>query len=223
MINFTKIKPIIGILLIIFSIGGLLFWEMKGRDTFLMDTVIIANQDIEKGTKISKSLLSSMSVLNECQVKGIVKSSEVRKIYGKVANQRILKNSQISKEYLNRDDFHLKKGQSIYAIKQPWIAMRSSSLRRGDLAEIYINHDGIQQLGTYRIAFVKDNADREVKTVNENTGVRQNNTEILDREDSSSTIDHIEIICNVEQYETIQNQAQLLLEPSLIIVPKGGI
>lgn len=223
MIHFTKIKPIIGVLLIILSIGGLLFWETKGRDALLMDTVVIANQDIEKGTKISKELLSSMSVLNEYKVKGFVKSNEIQKIYGKVANQRILKNSQISKEYFHRDDFRLHKGQSIYAIKQSWIAMRSSSLRRGDLAEIYILHDGIQQLGTYRIAFVKDNADREVKTVNENTGVRKNNTEVLDREDSSSTIDHIEIICNVTQYETILNQVQFQLEPSLIIVPKGGI
>ncbi|WP_207637148.1 CpaB family protein [Anaerovorax odorimutans] len=220
MINFNKMKLFIGLLLIVIAIGGLTFWELKGRNLLFMETVVVANQDITAGTKITKDLLSQTEILKENKVKGAIKPEEINEKYGKAINQNILKSDQISAEYFNNDDFCIKKGQSIFVINRDWIAMRSSSLRRGDIVNIYLSNNEGLKLGTYKLAYVKDDSDREIKSVNEMTGVRVNNNDLLDREDSSGSIDHIEIICSIDQYDVIKKMVESQLEPSLIIVQK---
>ncbi len=51
--------------------------------------------------------------------------------------QLIPQNAQISKHFFENDDFYLKETESIFAIKEEWIALRSSSLRRRDWINIY--------------------------------------------------------------------------------------
>ena len=122
-------------------------------------------------------------------------------------------------EYFKDNGFRLKKEETIFVIDPDWIAMRSSSLRRGDIVDIY-GSNGAGLLGTFQIAFVKDEAEREVKDAGEAV---QNHTasDILDRTDSTSVIDHIEIITTFSEYEKIAACVDGTTSSALIIVQRG--
>lgn len=215
------IKPLIGIMLIVVAVMSLLLWEVKGRDAIFLETVVVAKEDIKAGTKISEDVLLEVGIPRENKVRGAIKPEEVQWLQGKVTNQLILKNSQLSDAYFQKNDFYLNEGQSIFVINSKWISMRSSSLRRGDWVDIYNTKDGVHKIGTFKTAYVKDKAEREVKSINESTGERIANSNVFEREDSSAAIDHIEIICSIDQYDEVAQIASLQPEPSLIIVQKG--
>jgi hypothetical protein len=159
-------------------------------------------------------------------------------LQGKVASQLIAKNDQIIPDYFSDNEFNLKRNESVFVIRPEWIAMRSSALRRGDIVDIY-GTNGLGLLGTFRIAYVKDEAEREVKNasngsggnVGGNTGSDAGsgsgsgrNGDILARTDSTSVIDHIEIITTYQEYEKLTGSiggADGATPAALIIVQKG--
>ena len=112
--------------------------------------------------------------------------------------------------------------------------MRSSALRRGDIVYIY-GTNGLGLLGTFRIAYVKDEAEREVKNAGEgsesNAGggagygsESDTGGDILARMDSTSVIDHVEIITTYQEYERLAGSvggADGATPAALIIVQKG--
>ena len=77
--------------------------------------------------------------------------------------------------------------------------MVSSSLRRGDRVHIY-GGAGKEDLGSYTVAFVKDNADREVKNAEE----LKNDTPLA-REESNYSISSIEIVCTRDAYAQLSD------------------
>lgn len=197
-----KIKLLVGMLLIVSAVAGLIFWEAKGREAVLCSPVLVAKSTIEKGSPLTASLFTSEGIPEKNRIEGALSPKESGKVIGKVAAQSIVKNAQISSEYVQEPEQFLKPGQSVYVIPKKWIAMRSSGLRRGDWVTIY-NKDGSEKAGRYRIAFVKDEAEREVKDADEGK-----KTGLLDRLDSTSVINHLEIVTDLEGYERLRQMAE---------------
>ena len=195
-------RTILGLLLIVVAVSGLIFWEVKGRETLLLDTVIVASEEISAGTVISRDLLKAGGVLEESRIQGSLNWDMLHVALGQVALRDIVKNSQLSEEYLTDNDFYLRSSESIFVLHPEWIAMRSSSIRRGDWIDIYEN-GGYDKIGTYRVAFVKDVNEIEVT---DGEGPKESNS--LDRTVSSSLINHVEIIANTKEYEKIARSAK---------------
>lgn len=205
-----RVRTAIGLLLIVVAIAALIFWEIRGREAVLMDTVIVASETIPAGTVITRDLLSPSGVLEQNRIAGSLDWESLPKVIGQVAMQDIIKNAQVSEMYLDDDDFYLRSHESIFVIHPEWIAMRSSSIRRGDWVDIY-EGAALEKIGTYRVAFVKDANETEVTD-----GERRSKSNSLDRTVSSSPVSHIEIITDISEYKKIaetvrDSQAGLLL------------
>lgn len=217
--SLRKIRSILGILLILLSIVGLFLWEWKGRETILMDEVIVAREEIKKGTKVSSNLFLTKGVPKTNLLEGALTPDDMEHLQGKVTSQLIAKNDQIITAYFREDAFYLGQEESVFVIDSNWIAMRSSALRRGDMVDIY-GSNGMGLLGTFQIAFVKDASEREVRNAAEEAAGKSGN-EILERTDSTSVIDHIEIISTFDEYENLLNCVNGTTPTALIIVQRG--
>lgn len=221
-----KWRPILGILLIIISVAGLFLWEWKGREAVMTEEVLIAREEIRKGESVSARMFTSKGVPKTDLLEGVLIPKDLDRVLGKVAAQMIAKNSQIITDYFQDDTFYLDRNESIFVIDSDWIAMRSSALRRGDIVDIY-GSGGLGLLGTFRVAYVKDAEEREVKDAGAEaggTGAGTNGSSILERPDSTSVIDHIEIITTFPEYEALVNAingAGGTTPAALIIVQRG--
>lgn len=158
-------------------------------------------------------------------IKGAINSVELNSILGKKTNSYIPKNGQITKDYFISDDLVIKKDQSVFALNGSWIYMKSSSIRKGDLVDIYSNDNNFTDyLGTYKVAFVKDQNVREVVSTDE-SGIISDEKQILNRIYASAPVDHIEIICTIEDYKLIKNtivSSDIENPKSLIIVQRSN-
>ncbi|MGI6748655.1 MAG: hypothetical protein ACOX4V_10575 [Anaerovoracaceae bacterium] len=215
-----RIRSILGILLILLSISALFLWEWKGREVILMQEVLVAKEDIQKGTLVNSSMFQTKGIPKDNLLQDVLKPNESNIIEGKIAMQYIPQNNQIIMKYFEDNAFKLKKGESIFVIDPSWIAMRSSSLRRGDVVDVYGNNE-VGFLGTFKVAFVKDQTEREVKDISEGTFHHGVKGDILSRTDSTSIIDHIEIITTFSEYKKIADCVGGLTPSALIIVQKG--
>ncbi len=194
-----KIRSIVGILLILSAVAGLLFWEWKGREAVLTDKVLVAAAEIQKGTEVNSDMFLTISVPKKNLLEGALKPIDTKLLQGKRASQFIAKNGQIIIDYFRENTFRLQQDESIFVIDPDWVVMRSSALRRGDVVDIY-GTNGLGFLGTFRVAYVKDAAEREVRDAGESEG-SCGSEDILCRPDSTSVIDHIEIISTFREYE----------------------
>jgi hypothetical protein len=225
-----KMRSIIGVLLILLSIAGLFFWEWKGRDAILTEQVLVAKEEISKGTVLNGSMFEVKGIPKANLLPDALAHADLGLIQDKVASQLIAKNDQVIPDYFSDNEFGLKRNESVFVIRPEWIAMRSSALRRGDIVYFY-GTNGLGLLGTFRIAYVKDEAEREVKNAGDGPGSDMGASSegdssggILDRTDSTSVIDHIEIITTYQEYERLAGSvcgADGATPAALIIVQKG--
>lgn len=217
-----KIRSILGVLLILLSITGLFLWEWKGREAVMTEQVLVAVKEIRKGTPVKNGMFIEKGVPKANLLKGALTPEEIGLIQGRVASQFIPENSQIIRDYFQDKEFYLKKNESIFVIDPAWISMRSSALRRGDMVDIY-GSGGQGLLGTFQVAYVKDASDREVRNAGE-AQPGNHGSDILDRPDSTSVIDHIEIISTFREYEELVDcisGAGGTTPAALIIVQRG--
>lgn len=210
-----QLRIVLGILLIVGAMGGLVYWEVDGREAVLMDPVLVAKEQIQQGTIITENLFRVLGVMEENRIEGALEPLDLSSIVGKVATQTIMKNSQIVTAYFVEQTFFLDRGESIFVIKPEWIVMRSSSLRRGDIIDIY-GADGQSLFGSFRIAFVKDA--NELEVVNQEG---QQVDGVLDRVNSTALIDHIEIIASLSEYQSIIEYAGSPESKGLLLIHKG--
>lgn len=222
-----KLRPVLGILLIVLSVAGLFLWEWKGREAVMSEEVLIATEEIRKGASVNAGMFTSKGIPKTDLLEGVLTPKDLDRVLGKVAAQLIPENSQIIMDYFQDDTFYLDRNESVFVIDPAWIAMRSSSLRRGDVVDIY-GSGGLGLLGTFRVAYVKDAEEREVKdagTEAGGAGAVRARSGILERPDSTSVIDHIEIITTFPEYEALVNAiygAGGTTPAALIIVQRGN-
>ena len=158
-----SIKLVTGVILIVLAITGFTFWESHGRDMLYETELAVASGDIRQGELITEKNVETRGIGSDYVMSGAVKAERVADIMGKKAKQYIPKGGQISADFLtDENDIVLKDGESVYCISSDMIGMVSSSLRRGDRVHIY-GGGGKEDLGSYTVAFVKDDSDREVK------------------------------------------------------------
>lgn len=194
----SQIRVIIAILLIVGSIAGLIFWEAWGRENILYQTIVVASKDIHRGDKISSTMLTTNAYPRDSIIKGSISTDDENSLIDHVANQNIPKNAQISKKYVYKDDFYIKKGESLFTVPKDWISSSSSTVRRGDVVEFWI--DGAKyKIGKWKVAFVK--AEDGVTEVTNVEGKAFE--EEIERSNSSALVGHIEIICSIKDYKML--------------------
>jgi len=207
-----RTKQILGILMIILAVGAVVYWETDGRERIVTKKVLVAVEEIAEGEVITRRMLSVVNAMPETVVAGAFSPGELSKAEGKVAQQTIQKNQQIS-EILLREPYALKQDKrSPFVIKSDWIDSRSSSLRRGDIVAIYGRDTG-RYLGDFEVVYVKDIADREITDAQP--------YDIRDRENGSGIIDHLEILTDIDGYLRLLRFIDETQE-KLIIVQTGG-
>ncbi|MBE6035505.1 MAG: hypothetical protein E7222_12515 [Clostridiales bacterium] len=212
--RFRNVRPLMGILLITLAVVALWWWENLGREQFIMESVMVAKDNIEKGRVIKESDFIEIRSMSESTVPGAITPKSLYQIKGFVANQYIPKLSQVVPKMFTEKGQILGEGKSIFPIKDIWIDSRSSSLRKGDVIDIF-SEEGSVYMGTYPIAYVKDENEQEVVNTENNPS-----DEILQRHFSSSVIAHVEIIAELEEYKKIRNVAEEQ-NIKLLIIQKG--
>ena len=214
-----KFRILISIILIAAGAFLLIYWESTGREALLTEEVLVAATRIPQGAEVSLEMLKPASVLTDNLAEGALTPEDMDRIQGKTAAFSIPAGSQITADYFRENPLFLQGSQSIFALNPEWITMRSSSLRRGDLVEIYEDQSHIL-LGTFHVAFVKDSTESEVRNIE---GPAPD--AILERTEATSVISHVEIIATTEEYFRIKESLRPSAEnpdinPGLILVQK---
>ncbi|MDR0885379.1 MAG: SAF domain-containing protein [Clostridiales Family XIII bacterium] len=210
-----------GIIFILIGMALLICWEVYGRETILMEDVVVTIRHVGVGEKIEESMLDVISVPKNALVEKPVKASEINSIIGHIVASDIYKNAQISKKTLTTEKELSHKKESYFVIKKEWIYMRSSALRKGDYIDI-VTKDEANDFGRFKIAFVKNIDDEEVYEKGQDgfAAVVKNKDE---RIDASSQIDHIEIACTQNEYMRIAAAASIDSNASLILIQRERI
>ena len=197
-----KVKTILGIALVLIAIGALFFWEAQGREMLLMDSVLVAEEDIKAGERLDVDLFKTISVPAGALVDGAVDPKEAALIAGKEAAIDIVRGAQLSLHYLREPDAAPRPETSFYIIRNEWIAMCTSSLRRGDNVQI-TSADGRNIIGLFPVAYVKDGDGREVTDASSGmysfTGAGGESSRV----NTSAPIHHVEIMCELKDYRRI--------------------
>lgn len=198
----NNLKTALGIVLVLLAIITLFFWEAEGRKFFLMDEVLISDEDVKTGEPINSEKISIVSIPAGTLVDGAITPKDSDLLSGKVAAVDIIKGSQLSSRYLRDKGDKPKTETSCFIIRNEWIFMCTSSLRRGDDVVI-ASADGRNVLGRYPVVFVKDSDGREVVNASSGiygfTGTAGEN----ERVNTSAPIHHVEIECGLNDYRKI--------------------
>ena len=207
-------KQIIGIILIISAIAALVYWETGGRNRIVTTKVLVAIENIMEGEVITKQMLAARNAMPETVISGALGPDAIHKVEGREASQDIAKNQQISELSIREPTEMAPDKRSPFVIKAEWIDSRSSSLRKGDMINIY-SRDGAYHLGEYEVLFVKDIGEKEVTDMQFEDGRYGRISDIRSRTHSSGIISHLEILTELHEYQKllqfVDTKEQLLI------------
>lgn len=203
-------KALVGIALMILAVAGMVFWEGWGRDTLLLTDVVVAAKPIAAGEVLRLEDLEVLGVPEDCIVNGAIPAERLKELKELYTVNSLAEKQQLCMKDLISEDQLVGEKETTFVIPGEWIEMRSSSLRRGDQVTLYRLMD-FSSLGTYTVAFVKDDRDQEVFSLE---GV--DDRKLLDRTDSNLQIHHIEVVAKLEEYQLIRQAA--LQDGGLLVV-----
>jgi hypothetical protein len=215
-------RMVAGILLALLAVAGLVFWETAGRSRLLMDLVVVAGADIRAGTTVRAEMLSTVLMPKDGVIDGGFPAGREDEIVGRRTAWPVSARQQISTDIFEIEDDYLKAGESFFVIPADWIAMRSSARRRGDTVEITSAGDARVGFGRYRLAFVKNTEEIEVRDMLPSGDLLSEALERRERTDANTMIDHVEIITTKAAYEVIRAFAESAGAPSLILIQREG-
>ena len=211
------IRIILGVLLLIASIAGVFFWETIGRSKLMMEEVIAAGRDIRAGAVIEENMLSLIEIPKGSRIKKGFSAEEWGLVVGKRTALPISGKQQLSADFFLDETAELAEDEAFFKIPGSWIAMRSSSLRRGDYVEIFGDNIGIN-FGIFRLASVKNANENEVKDISIKGDVLNEPEAINNRLDTDSVIDHVEIVTRPEVYYNLRAYVEGKELASLVLV-----
>ena len=214
----NKAKTLLGLMLIAISVFSLVLWEVEGREMLLMKSVLIVNEDISKDQILTTDMFSEISVPKEAVIKDALLPADINSVEGKVSGTILYKGSQVSQKHIVFESSPKISSRSFFVIPNEWIYMCSSALRASNEIEI-ISKDGGINFGKYKIAFVKDSAGKEVTSRGIDAGGIFNSD--ITASGNSSPINHVEIICELEDYMTLKSYAESDSSGSFIFVKRG--
>ncbi len=212
--NYSKLKVIIGILIIVIAIAGLYVWEAFGEKAFMYTEVVVLSEDITKHKTVEANMLTTIKVPVDSVVKGAVTNPKA--IVGKESQVFIPKNMQLVKQFFEEDDFLLKDDEFVLSVPSEWIISYPQALRRGD--KVYFSPIIVADMGAYEVDaemympvtsdfvpinnmvsatvyYAKDSTNREVKDESAEP-----------RLDGSGNVSNIEIVVTNAQYQELYSK-----------------
>ena len=213
----NSMKTALGIILVLLAIAVLFFWEAEGRELLLMDEVLIVSEDIKTGEPIDAGKLRIVAVPAGTLVDEAIVPKYSEHLANKEATVNIIAGAQLSWRYLHDKDTAPKPEISYFVIRNEWIYMCSSSLRRGDTVNI-TTADGKSTLGSYTVAFVKDGDGREITNASSGIYSFTDSGNEGERVNTSAPIHHIEIECELKDYRRIADYCAKKISAPLMLV-----
>lgn len=209
--------PLTGLILIVTSVMGLVWWERQGRELLLMEPVAVAAHHISAGTEIKGSEFRQLRVDVAALMSGSIKPAELPGLAGKIASRDIPKGAQVSQADFKVKNSALSRTQSLYRIKEEWIDNRSAALRQGDRVSIY-DEEGMELIGSFLILHVRDESEQEIVD-----GELNVSSDIGERNFSSNVVSSVEILCGIEDYQKIYRITELEGGKLLLVQKEGEI
>ncbi len=188
-------KPLIGILLMLFAVLGFLYWEKEGRQLYQEEMVLMSARPIMEGQVINSQDVKAVSLSRSLVIEGALSPHEADSLMNKEALQYIPGNMVLASQYFTDKRSLLPKDISLFTIPAHWIYSRSSTLRQKDWVDFY-DRTGEIHFGSYQVAFVKTGEEEEVRSVD----ASGRPLAILERNQSTGLIHHIEVLCTIEDY-----------------------
>lgn len=213
------IAPLIGIIIIGLMISLVWFWETSGRELYFYKEAVVLNQDINRGTIVTKEMLTIEKFEVDKLIDNVI--MDKNQIIGLEAKHFIPKNSQLHPYYFEQSQLTTDQNNFITRIPTEWLYSIPNTLRRNDEVVFYYINDSASKTGinnedsfkthsnnegynlvenlgkpvlTARVAYVKDSANREVQTLSSQS-----------RMDGSSVIAEILVLLNFEQLRLLEN------------------
>ncbi|MDR1815496.1 MAG: SAF domain-containing protein [Clostridiales Family XIII bacterium] len=223
-------KTLAGALILLVAVALLVFWEAQGRAMFLMEDVLVAREAIPAGAAVTAADFRTVSVPAGAVVENAVKPGAAaggaspaptvngEPFSGLVAGENIRRGAQLSADALKEADAAPPPDPSCYVIRNEWIALCTSSLRRGDTVEV-LSADGARDFGTFTAAYVKDSEGREVTDAAPT--MRSFTDPDEGRANASSPIHHIEIRSEWKPYKAIMDYCNHHVEGVLLVRKEG--
>jgi hypothetical protein len=184
----------------------------------MMEEALVAARDLNVGMELDESMLAVVELPKGGLVKKGFKKGEEKALIGRRLAYPMNGKQQFTADSFLDDAQDIKDGESCFVIPADWIAMRSSALRRGDRVEIF-GEDASASFGEYRLAFVKNEHDAEVRDVSARGEPMAEPAPMNKRVDADSSIDHVEIITNARAYYRLKAYAESREDgPCLVLV-----
>ncbi|WP_430882714.1 SAF domain-containing protein [Fusibacter sp. JL216-2] len=201
--KYELLKGIIGILLCVTSVAGIYYWESYGREEYVKEEVVVLKTSVKPLTVITNKDLTLVKI----EKSGLIENpiTNKKEIVGKVSKHFIPARGQLTSEYFEAQNMMPNEGEYIFQMPSDWIATLPSTLRRSDDAYLYpVLLDEGQDVGLsvekkdpikcLRIAFVRNQANQEVESVNGS-----------DRLVANSNISKIELIASIEDINELSS------------------
>lgn len=221
-----KLKGIAGIAIMFLALAATYFWLTHGQVQLESVTLLVARQDIPRGTVIdnANNYFKPERINLSSAVTGAIKPENIDQLSGRVAEQFIPANGQIVTQTFSGNSVVLKENEFVFKLPPTWVYSIPSSIRRGDKISIYEidgNIDGkldnsedqdiklvkgkTESIFNTTVVFVKDSTNREVTDTNGK-----------ERLDGSSQVSAIEIICTRSDTQILEGS--VLSGKKLIVV-----
>ncbi len=199
-----NIRNIVGIVLIVLSIGGMFFWETWGREAMTLDTVVVASGNITEGSVVGISDFKLAKLPKDTIIPSAISWDQALALSGKVARMDIMENQQIDASAFKDQSQLIEDGVSIFSLPKEWIYSKPAGLRAGDRVSIYLMPSK-ELLGTFTIAYLRDSAEQAVQ------GTERGET-VLSRNGSTALVSSVEILASTSKYFQIYDALMGLTE-----------
>lgn len=177
-------RRIAGIVLVMFSVGALGFWELWGRENITYDRVLVLKEALPKNTLITADMLRVKKV--DRAGEGALMEGEKSEVVGLETTQFVPAGTELYREYFQESIFSVgeEQGRYILSIPTQWLKAFPQTLRRGDRAFFYCGGEPVTDAV---VAYVRDGTNQEVYYGDD------------ERLTSSSSVSLIEVVVDREQ------------------------
>ena len=177
-------RRIAGIVLVMFSVGALGFWELWGRENITYDRVLVLKEALPKNTLITADMLRVKKV--DRAGEGALMEGEKSELVGLETTQFVPAGTELYREYFQESIFSVgeEQGRYILSIPAQWLKAFPQTLRRGDRAFFYCGGEPVTDAV---VAYVRDGTNQEVYYGDD------------ERLTSSSSVSLIEVVVDREQ------------------------
>lgn len=152
-------QKVIGMLLIVVSLGALGFWEFWGRENLSYAKVLVLSQDTARNTLIEKNMLE---VRRMDEPEGpVLREEDAARLIGLETAQYVPAGTPLYGEYFQDPVLAVggETGQYILSIPNQWLMSFPQTLRRGDEVSFYCEG---KLVTSALVAYVRDSSNQEV-------------------------------------------------------------